>query len=89
MAEQIRQQQQEKAMLAMIPERMSAADQYMIDIPGMQPVEWKTFCGVVRLSDDREFAIVEQRRFEQCGAEVIREIGLFDRDDRNSVRMGD
>jgi hypothetical protein len=67
-AEQIRQQEQEKAMLAMIPDWISKGDQHMMDIPGMRPVKWDQFCDVVRLSDDREFAVLEQRRFEQCGA---------------------
>jgi hypothetical protein len=40
----------------------------MMDIEVMRPVKWDQFCDVVRLSDDRQFAILEQRRLEQCGA---------------------
>jgi hypothetical protein len=68
MAEQIQQQEQEKAMRAMIPDRMSVAGQHMMDIPGMRPVEWKYFGDVGRLRGDRVFAIVEQRCIKQCGS---------------------
>jgi hypothetical protein len=45
MAEQIR--QQEKAMLAMVPDWMSKADRHMMDIQGLQPVKWDQFCDMV------------------------------------------
>jgi hypothetical protein len=67
MVEQIR-EQQEREMLAMIPDWMSMADLHMIDVEGMCPVKWDQFCDVVRACDDRQFAILKQRRFEQCAA---------------------
>jgi hypothetical protein len=57
MTEQFRQQEQERAMLAMVPDWMTPADRHMMDMDGFRPVKWDQFGDVVRLSDDRESAI--------------------------------
>jgi hypothetical protein len=66
MAEQIRQQQQEKLMRELIPDWMTPADRHILDIAGLHPLPWKTFSDAIRIGDEKEFAILEHRRFEQC-----------------------
>jgi hypothetical protein len=66
--EQIRQQQQKVSMSAAIPTWMSIADRLMIGIESPQPLPWDQFEDAARLGDDTQFAILEQRRFEQCEA---------------------
>jgi hypothetical protein len=57
----------EAQMEAVIPEWMSKADRNMLDIEGKTPIKWEMFCDRVSCNEDHTFAVLDQRRFEQCG----------------------
>jgi hypothetical protein len=59
LANLLRIQRKEREMEAMIPEWMSKADRYMLDIDGKTPVPWEMFCDTASWSEDRIFSVLE------------------------------
>jgi hypothetical protein len=48
------------------PDWISEVDKHVMLIAGKQPVPWEHLCDTVSLKGQKEFAIMEQRRAEEC-----------------------
>jgi hypothetical protein len=53
----------ENEMDTMILDWMSKADRFMLCVDGKEAVQWEMFYDKVWFSDDRDFAVLEHRRF--------------------------
>jgi hypothetical protein len=48
------------------PDWMTEARKHMLSIEGLQPVPWDSFDRVVHQKGKTRFAVIEQRRFDEC-----------------------
>jgi hypothetical protein len=65
-ADVLRAQRAQRKLDAITPDWMSESDKNRMFIEGKRPVRRDKFCDAARLAGRKEFAILEQRRFEEC-----------------------